>query len=899
MKAALPVKELALEMLTAGGIGVAVWRLEDERDDSSLILEQVHPGKGDGSVTKSIGKRIDEAMPYVRSTGAPSIMARVASAGTPERLGSVWYIDTDFARAWYALAAFPGAERRVLVLFESVLTSQRAGQSLTFPSQLLQVVEQAIVATDADAKIIFWNRFAARLFGWTAPEVIDKPIASVAFASGYEAAGEKALYGVSAGHSWTGELLLKRNDASEFPAFVAFAPIAGPSDRGCGAVGVFYDITEQKNSRAAPRFGPEPQHALLDVIQDRVFRIDGQMRYLDYFGPSDQLVTSSSEGLIGRTVREVLAEELAERVEGAIRSARTERRSVRLDYELRIRGELRALEATFAPGVGDEVVVVSRDVTDRKREREELHRVLDDLERRVADRTTELQQVNTSLIALLEHRRAAEVALRDSFARLQSLVDGAPAAIIELDRNGHVVSWSRSAERMFGWTAEEAIGQYNPTVPPEQMGASLGLLAALTNGSNVDSFPLMRQTRAGQLVQVTMSTSAIRRGDGKIERFVVVYNRVEESVSADVEELTRRMRELSSLSRSITRSLDLDDAMHTLERELARLFDIRSGVLLLGSEGHLEVRFSWGSELTTARAMATSDDEEIRLVIDAATGREWLRAPLFDAGDEAGVLLLEAPSAQFDGDLSLLRDVAREVTAAVTNARLFDVARRGNVRLQELSRRLVEVQENERRHLGRELHDQIGQILTGLKLSLGAARDGDAGHSLADAEDLVADLLSRVRTLSLELRPPMLDDAGLIPALAWHVSRYFERTGVVVDFRHGEVGRLDAEIEIAAFRIVQEAMTNAARHGDARHLSLRVWPAAERLLVQIEDDGVGFSSGGAPRAQTAGLTGMKERAHLVGGTISIESTPGAGTRVAVDLPLSCRPRDSNADRHHR
>jgi len=772
MKAVLPVKEVTLESLVAGGIGVSVWRLDDERDDSSLTLEHVDPHVRDGSVVKSIGKRIDEAMPYVRSTGAPSILARVARTGTPERLASVWYIDTNFARAWYALAAFPCGDGRILVLFESILTNQRAGQEL--------------------------------------------------------------------------------------------------------------------------------QRALLSVIPDRVFRIDGNMRYLDYFGPSDQLVTPSPAKLLGRTVREVLPEQLAERVEDVIRRARTERLPVRLDYELQIRGAVRFFEATFAPGVDDEVVVVSRDVTDRIRDREELHRVLGDLERRVADRTAELQQVNTSLIALLEHRRAAEYALRDNFARLQSLVDGSPAAIIELDRNGHVVSWSRSAERMFGWTADEAIGRYNPTVPPEQMDASLALLAAFTDGKYVDSLPVTRQDHEGRRMQVTMSTSAIRRGDGKIERIIAVYNRVEDNVSADVEELTRRMRELSSLSRSITRSLDLGEAMKTLERELARLFDIRSGVLLVGNGEHLDVRFAWGSELATARAMAVSDDEEIRFVIDPATGHEWLRAPLFDAGDEAGVLLLEAPSSQFDGDLNLLREVAREVTAAVTNARLFDVARRGNERLQELSRRLVEVQENERRHLGRELHDQIGQMLTGLKLSLAAARKDGAGQpALADAEELVADLLSRVRTLSLELRPPMLDDAGLVSALVWHVSRYAERTGVAVDFRHGDVGRLDAEIEIAAFRIVQEAMTNAARHGDARHLSLRVWQAADRLLVQIEDDGVGFSADGAPPAQTAGLTGMRERAHLVGGTISIESTPGAGTRVAVDLPSSCHPRDSDADRRHR
>lgn len=894
MKAALRVEALTFEMLSAGGIGVAVWRLEEEGDDSSLILEDV---SGDGCGLNAIGKRIDEGMPYVRSTGAPAILARVARFGSPERVGSVWYTDTNFARAWYALAAFPCGDGRVLVLFESILTNQRAGQALTFPSQLLQVIEQAIVATDADSRIIFWNRYAERLFGWTVQEVVDQSMAAVICAPGHEADRDDACSHVRAGHSWTGEVLLKRKDTSEFSAFVALAPIDGKG-RGDGVVGVFYDLTEQKN-RATPRRGEELQRSVLSVIPDRVFRIGREMRYLDYFGPPESLLLPAAD-LIGKTVREALPADLTVRVERAVNEARETRLPVRLDYDLPIAGALRSFEATFAPGVDGEVVVVSRDVTDRKREREELHRVLADLERRVADRTTELQQVNTSLIALLEHRRAAEYALRESVARLQSLVDGSPAAILELDRNGHVVSWSRSAERMFGWTAEEALGQYNPAVPPEQMEESLALLSAFADGKNVDSLPVTRQTRDGRRLRVTISTSAIRRGDGKIERFIVVYNRVEDTVSADVEELSRRMRELSSLSRSITRSLDLGEAMKTLERELARLFDIRSGVLLAGNEEHLEVRFSWGSPLTTAPALAVSDDEQIRFVIDPATGREWLRTPLFDAGNEAGVLLLESPPAPFDGDLNLLREVAREVTAAVTNARLFDVARRANERLQELSRRLVEVQENERRHLGRELHDQIGQMLTGLKLSLGAAREGGASHhSLTDAEELVADLLSRVRTLSLELRPPMLDHAGLIPALAWHVSRYAERIGVAVDFRHGEVGRLDAEIEIAAFRIVQEAMTNAARHGDARHLSLRVWLAADRLLVQIEDDGVGFSAGGAPRDQTAGLTGMRERAHLVGGTISIDSTPGAGTRVAIDLPSSCPGGDAHAERPHR
>jgi signal transduction histidine kinase len=104
-----------------------------------------------------------------------------------------------------------------------------------------------------------------------------------------------------------------------------------------------------------------------------------------------------------------------------------------------------------------------------------------------------------------------------------------------------------------------------------------------------------------------------------------------------------------------------------------------------------------------------------------------------------------------------------------------------------------------------------------------------------------------------------------------------------VDFRHGDIGRLDADIEIAAFRIIQEAMTNAARHGDARRVLLRMWLAADRLLVEVQDDGIGFSPS-FDAGQSAGLTGMRERAHLVGGMLEIESSPGAGTRVAIDLP---------------
>lgn len=210
-------------------------------------------------------------------------------------------------------------------------------------------------------------------------------------------------------------------------------------------------------------------------------------------------------------------------------------------------------------------------------------------------------------------------------------------------------------------------------------------------------------------------------------------------------------------------------------------------------------------------------------------------------------------------------------------------------RLQGLSRRLLDVQEQERRHLARELHDEIGQVLTCLKLSLemgprlGAA---DVRARLGQAREQIRELTSRVRDLSLRLRPTMLDDLGLIPALLWHFERYTAQTQVRVRFEHrGLERRFPPELETAAYRIVQEALTNVARHARTDEARVRIWYDHELLSIQVEDGGAGFdtehlmSSG-----RSSGLSGMHERAQLLGGRLTVESTRGAGTRVMAELP---------------
>jgi PAS domain S-box-containing protein len=212
-------------------------------------------------------------------------------------------------------------------------------------------------------------------------------------------------------------------------------------------------------------------------------------------------------------------------------------------------------------------------------------------------------------------------------------------------------------------------------------------------------------------------------------------------------------------------------------------------------------------------------------------------------------------------------------------------------RLKFLSRRLMEVQEMERRNIALELHDEIGQVLTGLKLTLEVSTRlpvEEVGASLDQARGLVNELMARVRKLSLDLRPAMLDDFGLLPTLLWHIEHYTAQTKVRVNFKHNRLERRFAPgVETAAYRMVQEALTNVARHAQVQEASVRLWTNQQTLFIEVEDQGRGFDREPVLAAsETSGLAGMRERATLLGGQLKIESSIGGGTRLLAELSIA-------------
>ena len=218
-----------------------------------------------------------------------------------------------------------------------------------------------------------------------------------------------------------------------------------------------------------------------------------------------------------------------------------------------------------------------------------------------------------------------------------------------------------------------------------------------------------------------------------------------------------------------------------------------------------------------------------------------------------------------------------------------DAVHASREQLRRLSRRVVEIQEVERRYIARELHDEIGQTLTGLGLALKAkASSSDNPEGFRELQEEVTDLTQRVRELSLDLRPAMLDDLGLLPAFTWYFKRYSAQTDVAVDFKHTNLDiRFLPEVETAAYRIVQEALTNVARHAEVDQVSVQVQADQESLVLRINDQGRGFDQRSVLAAiSSSGLAGMIERASLLGGQLQVNSAKGKGCEIAAKIPLS-------------
>lgn len=249
-----------------------------------------------------------------------------------------------------------------------------------------------------------------------------------------------------------------------------------------------------------------------------------------------------------------------------------------------------------------------------------------------------------------------------------------------------------------------------------------------------------------------------------------------------------------------------------------------------------------------------------------------------------------------DQNFAVARDITKRRAAEQRLLESEQRSRELSIRLQESEARLrllsgliIEAQERERRRMAREMHDEIGGLVNTMTLALGrieAQAGSPVATQLAEVLKLSRTLGERTRQISLRLRPPILDDLGLLPALRWHADHLHQTAQLAVEFEHeGPEQRLLPEIETAIYRVVQEALTNVVRHAQIRNATVRLRIDGQSAAVRIADRGIGFDPA-APRPATAsGILGMRERAELLGGTLLVESAPAAGTLITAQFPI--------------
>ena len=377
---------------------------------------------------------------------------------------------------------------------------------------------------------------------------------------------------------------------------------------------------------------------------------------------------------------------------------------------------------------------------------------------------------------------------------------------------------------------------------------------------------------------------------------------------------------------ALTRSLDRETVLATLLERLGRMvpFD-RASVMLLEEEERVSIRAVFDGNqilrlLPEARQQFNSAEHPVVDIIlkrgtplvipdlrqradwslptDPSIEVAWMGVPLFARGSVAGLFSLSKSEPGYFNEehLKLAEAMSSQASVAVENAILYEQMRASTVRMQNLSRRLVDVQETERREIARELHDEAGQALVSLRFGLRLMeRELEEG---ANVRGRVAELVKRtdmvienLHRLAADLRPVSLDHVGLDAALRQYSATAMTSADTTVRYkaRGFTETRLPADVETALFRIAQEAMTNVARHAEATRLDLLVENHGDRIRMIIEDNGIGFDGRRVWDGDQIGLIGMRERAEVLGGTLTIETAVGNGTTIVVEVP--------NADSH--
>ncbi len=492
----------------------------------------------------------------------------------------------------------------------------------------------------------------------------------------------------------------------------------------------------------------------------------------------------------------------------------------------------------------------------------------------------------------IRRREDAETALRESEERYRSIYHKAPAMLHSVNPEGRLVRVSDHWLHMLGYEREEVIGRNLADFLSRESARYMAetVMPQFFREGACHDVPYRYVRKNKETIDTLLSAVGERDGSGRIIRSLAVSvdvtdrRRAEEDLKKAKEALSRYSRELERQVRIRTKEIasilrytpdvvyikDTEGRYLTVNRRFEELFvadggDVRGKTADQFMPPDLARQF----QESDARVLSEKRDVRVENQVPQPEGVHTYLSVKFPIWDDTG-------------RITGVGGISTDITAV----------KKAQEQLRRLSGSIMADQEQERRAIARELHDELGQMLTALRMEavwlrnrLNGAEPAVAARA-ADLCGLIDKTIGDVRSIAIRLRPGILDDLGLVDALEWYTADFEKRTGVTCIFEHRNIAPVNATVATTAYRIAQEALTNIARHADARTVSVALTAADGRLRLSVSDDGEGFDPEAASEGDGLGLAGMRERAALVGGRLGVRSTPGQGVDVLFEMRLT-------------
>jgi two-component system sensor histidine kinase UhpB len=709
---------------------------------------------------------------------------------------------------------------------------------------IFESIGDAITVTDLTGTVLDVNMAAIKVFGMKAKkDVIGRAGFDFIAEKSKEKASEDMLRLFEEGSRGTVEYTFQTIDGKEFEVESSNALLHDTSGNPTGIVSINRDITERKQVEEEMRSSEEKLRFMFESLGDGIIVVGLEGKVEEVNEAALSLAgCKKKKDMVGRNVFDFVAE----------------------------KDRARALEENaknIMEGHGSTVEYTAVDINGREFDVESTGTLMRDSSDNPVGFITAVRDVT--------ERKRMEEQLRESEERYRSVVETASDAIISIDSEGHIIFWNAAARAIFGYSAREAMGKPLEMVVPErfQAGFREGLARMVTAEGVVGA-------------RKTTELIGLRKDGGEfpVEHSMATWHAKGEGFH-------------TAIIRNITERKQAEEALRTSEEKLRIMFEsITDGIIVTDLMGNIvdvngaAIRlhgYENREDLVGHKGLDLISEEYQPMAI------EKMFKALEEGGDATMEYALSRPDGtevDIEGVVNLLHDSAGEPTGLVVITRDITERKRVEENLKLYVEEITRAQEEERKRIARELHDETVQELAALTLDIEATiRVGkrlpeDTVNSLELIQEKARDIMEGVNRFSAELRPDILDQMGLISALNWLV----DNIGGDIDVRvesSGDERRLPADVELAIFRVAQEALSNVRKHSEAVEAVVKVAFTAGGFRLEVRDYGKGFvlPANVADLAAKGhlGILGMHERARIIDGTVSVRSRPGEGTSVSM------------------